>query len=292
MSVYDRMTWYDADGQALTLVKLRGANGRYMPTVEYVDAPVVQGHGSRVRSVRFGVGQILVPVRVEGFNHALMRDALRKYAARLDPTRGDGRLVSAIDGRLPRQIACRYLSGMNVAGRLPASAAPVLLFRTVGEPFWQDLVDTQLSFTSNPSSAFLPIPGTNGNFVNLTTTSIFTAATVTNAGDVDAWPVWTITGPCDANGVALKRVNGATVRTLWLQRALADGEVVTLDCRPGAKTALLSDGSSVFSSLNVLYGPPDFWPLAGGPNVVQLEMGGTSGGSKVALAFRRQFLSA
>lgn len=109
---------------------------------------------------------------------------------------------------------------------------------------------------------------------------------ITNTGDVEAWPVWTIRGP----GRDVSLSNTTTGETLNMTVTLEEGDEVTIDTRPGYKSVDLG-GANIYYSLDLASGS-SLWPLATGPNDLDIRMGDVSAESSIELAYKRRFLGA
>ena len=113
---------------------------------------------------------------------------------------------------------------------------------------------------------------------------VFAQATITNNGDVDAWPVVTVEGP----GTDLEVENLTTGLRWHLTGDVAAGSTLTVDTRPGHKSARL-DGVNVFGRLS---DDSVLWPLVPGPNRVSIGFAGGTAVSSVVFAWRNRWLSA
>jgi hypothetical protein len=123
--------------------------------------------------------------------------------------------------------------------------------------------------------------------VTLAPGALIGAVTVTNSGDADAYPVWTVTGP----GAAPTLANTTTGKSFGMAVPLAAGETVTIDTRPTMQSAVDSAGRNRWPDL-VKAGPRQLWPLVPGENVVDLRMAGVAPGSRIVLSFVRRWLRA
>ena len=149
-------------------------------------------------------------------------------------------------------------------------------------PYWQDDTDTTQVFRAAPSDAgILPLLP-----VKLSPSVVLGETSITNNGDADAWPVWTITGPGTPT-----ITNTTTDRSFGLDAALSEGEVVTVDTRPGSVSAVDDDGDDRWSDL-VKSSPRDLWQLVPGVNELNLQMTGSGDGTSIQLAYRRRWLRA
>ncbi|WP_460407373.1 phage distal tail protein, partial [Actinophytocola sediminis] len=108
-------------------------------------------------------------------------------------------------------------------------------------------------------------------------------ATLTNPGDVDAWPTWTVTGP----GTAVSLDNTTTGETLDLVGDLASGTLVIVT-EPGQQSITL-DGVDWWDKLT---GSPTLWQVPPGDTAVSLALTGAAAGSSVQCSFFPLYRSA
>lgn len=103
------------------------------------------------------------------------------------------------------------------------------------QPYWQG-VEPQTASWGNK----VPLPFFGGNGFGppffLNDSNDLARASITNDGDVPAWPVWTITGPASSFTVT---VGGATS---VVAHAITAGDFVTLDTNPEHRGLFGSDG--------------------------------------------------
>jgi len=108
--------------------------------------------------------------------------------------------------------------------------------------------------------------------------------TITNTGDVEAWPVWTITGPM----TQLRAWNVTLGTRFALTYNLAAEQTITITTdRPtvrGPGDANLSKHIDWFNPAGT-----ELWPLADGANVVGLEVDGAGATTGVRMAFTPRF---
>lgn len=117
--------------------------------------------------------------------------------------------------------------------------------------------------------------------------------------DVDAWPVWRITGPLgqqDAGQpvVPLRLANRTTGQQLTLSYGIPAGRTVVIDTRPGVKAVYLEnlDGTRGENLWPHLAGPASLWQLVPGENVISLTATGASEESAVTLTYQPRHLGA
>jgi hypothetical protein len=290
----ETVTWIDPAGASTTLNGGSGmfvpwdVSGRFAPPARFDEEGIPEGDGSRLRAVRHETRDFSLPVWVQAADQGSLRTAVRSLVTSMNPKRGDGiiRVTSPLGDQ--REIVCRVVAGLEGAERIGdttgiwAQLFP-LIFRA-NDPYWQDISDTvsgPWTVGSSPGSFFTLFP------VRLSSSEVFSQMTVFNAGDEDAWPVWTITGP----GLNPKLKNLTTGKTLDLVSYTIDaGEVVTIDTRPtglNRKTVTSSTDGNLYGLVTGA-----LWPFAPGSNSVSIEMGGGTAASSVQVARRHRYLAA
>lgn len=283
-------TWVEPDG-ALTVLNDGTVlevgwdlQGRYMPPVEFVEDDVPAQDGSRLREVRVRPREVALPIDVMVADTAALRVLMRTLVRKFSPQRGDGRLrVLSADGTT-RELWCRYRQGLELSEAFEAGLGmqrTVVVLRAV-DPFWYDLTPTAATFTSAAPVNFLGDPFLP---IKLSSDSILGEQTVTNDGDVIAWPVWTVQGP--ATSVVLTNVT--TGQVIDLPVALTNVQSVTIDTRPFFKTVRRNDGTNLYGSLTAA---SSLWALgSGGSTVIRTTVAGSTAETFVTLVFSRRWLA-
>lgn len=108
--------------------------------------------------------------------------------------------------------------------------------------------------------------------------------TIVNPGDVEAWPVWVITGPM----TQLRAWNETLNTRFALTYTLTEQQTITITTfRPtvrGPGDANLSKHIDWFNTAGT-----ELWPLADGPNIVGLEVDGAGATTQVRMSFTSRF---
>lgn len=272
------LEWIDVEGTVWPLVDLQGLGGRMMPPIDYSADVVPLMPGERVRQVRHAARQVVVPILLEGENGIDYRARLRAMARALDPARGDGALRSTdLEGTV-RELVCRYVDGFSLVENYPRHALPSLLFRAA-DPYWRDAAENAVDFGAVAGGSFFPIFP-----LRLSSSEVFSTVAIDNAGDVEAWPVWQITGP--ASAITLR--NSTTDALLVLEADVVAGDSLTIDTRPGVKSVVGLSGANRFGDLS---SGSSLWSLAPGVNAIQVEAGATTVDTRFALSYRRRWLA-
>lgn len=288
----ETFSWIDADGGSLTIggpgvntyqVDWK-ASGRFMPKIATEVDQVPGQPGGILRSARHDIHDFVLPLSIATTTESSLRTLLRDLMYRMDPTRGPGkiRVVSPVGDQ--REINCVYTAGLEVEEQEGPSgptyqACPVAF--TAHDPYWYDVSPTSKTFVLTSLPSFFPIFP-----IQLTASQLVVDDTILNDGDVETWPVWTITGP----GASITLRNSTTGKLLSIPSiTLTAGQVLTIDTRPGAKSVLLDDGTSQFSSVD--WTVSTLWQLLKGTTVIRLEMTGITAASALSVSYYQRYLS-
>lgn len=174
----------------------------------------------------------------------------------LDPTRTGTWTVTHPDGET-RTLQCRLVDDDNHAFDHDPSAFGWSLYSinlVAEQPFWAGEKITR-EWGSGGS-----IPFFNGNSAPLFYISrgaTYDSATLTNPGDVDAYPIWHLKGPFTVGYV------GVGTRLIRIPFGLQVGEELVIDTRPDHQSAYTSAGVRRTGDLS----EADFAPIPSGEDV-------------------------
>lgn len=261
-----------------------GPRGGLLPPYAWSEETVPLQPGARLRDVRRRQRDYTLVLFVSDATTTALAARMAALIRALDPERGDVRLRKTNAAGEVRDLVCRYKSGLE--GDDGDDSYGVLwrqfpLTLRAVDPDWLGSSDVQLAYLLDQTpSLFFPILP-----LRLSSSSVFADATISNAGDLPTWPVWTITGP----GADPVLENLTTGERLALTATLGVGEGLVIDTRPGRKTITRSDGSNLFSSLS---SDSALWALARGNNQVRIEMPSADANSAVRLAYTLRYLAA
>lgn len=277
--------WVDPSDTITELDCEWDAQGRFAPDAVFEADGVPGQPGMRLRNVRHDVHEFRLKFWLYRDSEESLRTELRDTIYRMDPTRGIGRLRVIAPGGDSREIFCRVASGLGVSEVLSEDSAfyaqRIQATFLAHDPYWYSVGDTAIVYTGDVEAAtffpFFPL--------RLSAGSVFVDDnSVNNPGDLDAWPVWTIAGP----GSNIVITNLTTSQQISLNTTVSGGQSVTIDTRPGAKTVLNDDGTSLFSLMSAT---SVLFPLVRGDNHIQVAMDSTSASSSIRLAFRPRYLA-
>ena len=271
---------------------LAGVRGLEMPPFDLVSDEVPQQPGARYRNLKTLPREVDLPLFVRATSDTGLRTLLRTVRHALDPARGTGILQVTPQTGDARALFCRYVgpwvgdAGADVFGVTWVQF--LATFRAL-DPFFYSLspqvlstavgsaVRTFLSETDDGSDPFFPI--------QLGSSTVLGDISVTNAGDVEAWPIWTITGP--ATTIILRNLSVIPQAVLEVDTTLTTGQQVFIDTRPGFKAITGPGGVNLFSALNA---SSQLWSIPAGASTLRVEVSGATEDSRVDLLYTPRFL--
>lgn len=277
-------TWTDPDGNEWVLTNPDGFNwlttngpaGWGAPPYEIITDPLARG-GVNVRYVRADPARITWPLHIHGDTYLEFTQKYRQLRAAFLLTlhrNAPGVLTVQLPDASARQIELWYEEGFSgLSGENWLYANPVLTL-LAPDPYWRDAADTVLPFTYSAGSSFLaPYPQVSSASLGTTT--------ITNVGEVNAYPVWTVTGPI----VALTGTNTTTGQSFQITYTLGAGQTLTISSDPPTVTG--PAGENLVSQLN--WPEAYLWPLVPGDNLVTFSVSGADVGTAVQLAYRNRY---
>lgn len=279
-------TWIDPGGSSTVLDVNWTRSGRFMPPIRFVSDGVPGQPGEFFREASHGARDFLMSVDLSAASDVALRALLRSFVGSMDPTRGSGKIRVTAPGGDQREITCWYSAGLELDESLGETSGlswqQVPLKMRALDPYWYDVSPTSQTFpvtTLVPS--FFPIFP-----LKLTASELAVDSNVNNTGDVNAWPVWTVTGP----GSQVKLSNLTTGKNIYFGSLSLDaGQKLVIDTRPGVKTSVIDATSNAYDQLSTT---SSFWALERGLNIIRLEMSGADNLlSGLEMQYYRRFLT-
>lgn len=289
------VTWISPRGKVvpLTIWDRRTTPGWFTPAPgpsgwdaaprSLVTTPRERG-GATVQHIQREPKEIIHPLYVEGPTHAEFVARWRYLMRSITETSeyGPGRYqVARPDGSV-REIFAYYqdgFAGLPDAGIRWNACAPVLF---CPDPCWRDLAPTPIVRQGSPGGrSFLK------RFPRVSSSQTFGATLVHNPGDVEAWPIWRITGPA----TTVTATNN-TRDEQWVLDMTGDtlgvNETVTVDTETGQVTG--PDGSSWADRID--WTTAVLWRLDDADSSVEFEVTGAGAGSLIDGEFYARYESA
>ena len=283
------MSWFDVNntewpmnGDAYLFLDNPGRKGfKGLPPYVASTLAVPLTDGDVVRFILAQPRPLEVHLLIKGSNPTDYETVRTNLQNAMNPKLGDGHFrCQRQDGTVQRDINCRYESGFQGEESWGVSSSvheELLLAFKAHDPYFYDTLATTLTFTASAPTNFFSITP-----VLLTGGTIGSGFTLPNNGDVECFPIWTITGP----GTNPVLTNTTTNKAITTTITLTAGQVLTIDTQK--KTVTREDGSNQFSTLSFA---SVLWTLATGSNACTLTMGGTTAASKIAVAYKQRWNS-
>lgn len=277
---FDAMTWtdwtgatFDLFGSGDVMVMRDGLRGLNMPPYDRYtnESPAVPG--SSYRGFRTKERTVFWPTMVRSTLSAddfLVADRALWQGMRPDQV---GQWAVTVRG-VTRTLTLRYTGdGDQVTNGDPVQRGWELygLNFVAEEPYWSGDPVTALFSNATTTATFFDTSRTIGSSFTLS------SASVSNTGDVPAFPVWTVYGPCTTATIT---ING---QVIGVPITLTAGQRLTIDTDPSALTAIRETGADVTGQL----GSRGFAPIQPG-TTVPLGLAMTGNGA-VAVALTPQF---
>lgn len=279
-------TWIDPNGVEWPLTDKSEDRGYFTTTeiggwggmpFEYTLDPMQRG-GESVRYVKVQSARLTWPLYIYGNTHQefLTRYRALKRSFLMTAFRGlAGTLVVSRPDGSSRQVSAFYEEGFKgEPGENWLFAKPVLTL-LCPDAFWQDTQAQVVTRSYSPGSSFL------SPFPTFSSSQVLGVTTITNTGDADAWPTWTITGPM----TALTATNTTTGRSFTLTFTLIAGETITITTdRPTVRGPL---GQNLIGSLN--WPAAYLWGLTVGDNNIEFTVGGSGTGTSIQMSYHPRY---
>jgi hypothetical protein len=288
------LSWVDPTGLETPLnaepyVVGWGRTGLWGVPTKIVSQQVPLLDGARFKFVEIDPNRPKIPLLITGGaggGEATLAQNRRALFQLLNPKRGIGTLRSyAADGVI-RDLPCYYSGGLDShvedGGARGTGWAIVGLEFDALQPYWQDKDAFTSVYTPGAASNFF------GTFfpLHISPAGVSSSFSLTNTGDAECWPVWTINGP----GSAITLTNNTTGKSIALTAnggiTLIAGQSVTIDTRPLFKTVKDQSGTSQFGKMTTASA---LWSLIIGLNNISLSMTGTGAASSIQLQYRQLY---
>lgn len=231
--------------------------------------------GTNVRHMQADARHIVWPMRIRGTTHMEFLTRWREHAYAFAQTRrlGPGRLrITRPDGST-REIYAIREAGFEVEPGQGWLEDTVVIGLYCEDPFWRstEMVEETFTYAGTVDDFLDPYP-------MVSSSTLLGATTAINVGNVEAWPVWTLTGPADE----FTAMNLTTGLSFTISYSLDAAETLVVTTRPASVT-----GPAGENLTNTAPNWPEarFWRLEPGDNEIDLQVLGAAVGTSVTLSF-------
>jgi hypothetical protein len=265
--------WVDPQGVVRALSEddtvrvLHGERGLGHPDVGLSEDKLPFAPGTVLRHGMTEARRIELPIYFSAATpaalEALMDSVYGWFATATEVSRTPGYFRVTRRDDTQRQIACYYeggLSGDLSFGHAGLAWQTATVRLKAPDPWATDIEPTTGSWDSTEWASFA----------------------VMNTGQIDAYPIWTITGP----GAGIAIGNNTTGKAIGFAGSIAAGKTLTIDTRPSNQRTTVS----VYDSDDVnryadLIAISELWTLQAGSNSLAVSMSGATGATLVELSF-------
>lgn len=275
------------NGFAVAVGSSFGQMGRFRAPVTVMEDQIPIYRGSRVRGVKEQASTMTIPIWIFGETAAQRHGRMRELVRWMRTPHGYPATWrnTSIDG-VTRETPVYYAGGLEGDESMSAvnqQSALVTVDLLAPDGCWYDATEMLETFTlaDVPVASFFKTPFFP---IRLSSSTVLSDTTVNNNGDLEAWPIWTITGP-GGPSIVLRNVTTDAVTTIT--RTLTGAQQIIVDTRPGYKTATDGLGTSLYSALN----GSEMWSLARGLNRIQVEVSSATADTVVEMAYKRAWNS-
>ena len=245
-----KVTWQNDNGDTIVMgddqavIITRGVGGFAAPPMAVSKLERGQAAGAFVTGHRWQMRTLVLPVWV---NPGAYTQLLRAIAV------PNGTLTVESNVRTGKATAV-YQGGVETFRARPGGYKGVLRF-ALPWPFFLSATEWYKKMTAEGKPLAYPF----GYPFRVLGGDTLADTTITNNGEVDAWPRWKLTGA--ASRWELRNIS--TGKTLIVSYALGVSETMTITTRPGEGAVLDAGGASLLD-----YVSGELWPLAPGDNNV------------------------
>ena len=271
----DQVYWVDPDGGTLCLsddnpYRIRmGVDGRFMPQFAYTAESIYSIQGSVRRGTTLKDRTLTLPMLVFGEDQDDVRANIRSLMDATNPLRGMGR-VQCVTNDDKTFILDSYLDGM------PMPENPDSIGVSNGMTFRLFVA----TFVSHAVVWWNPIE----HDVQIDYSTLDLPLALNNEGDLEAWPIWTISGPMTSVQIGNYTTGDYMAATL----TLTAGQRVYIDSRESLRTVLQDHVTDVESSFST--DSDCFFPLVRGKNDIGIDFAGNSTATSLRVRWVDRYL--
>lgn len=280
---------------ALTSIIMQpGATGLDMPPFGLFSDESPNLDGSIYRSARAAAREIMIPVYLRGHDRQSINQLKRRLFQALNPKRGYCLIRFTEGDDRARQITAYYKGGMEGSESVDTAgftwAKYGLSFSAMDPWFYPDRSQsTRWDFGAGD-----PLLSTTASFFPMHLSSGVMGVpedkiTISNPGDIEAWPVWKLYGPIKS--FSLTGSAGELIKASPPEDGsdlVPVGRVLTIDTRPGRKTVKDDHGLNYWAALDT---NPEFWSVEPGDTTAHVSVVAGTDRAAVVLSFYPRYAS-
>lgn len=277
----DRVVWVGANGQRIDLtdhkagytVTADGTRGLSSVTYSMTTEEYAGVDGTTVQAIKAEPNEPTLGLHLRAHDERDLRTKVRGLVHAMRPQAGQGQLMVTTAWGEQRTLDCYCIGGLE-GDEAPDVTSPGRWFKAAlkfyaADPWWYG-PERKIDVGLNNPPPFFPI------FPLVLAPSQVQGEFVVDLSDCDApaYPLWKILGP----GSGLVLANTTTGRSIEVDVALALGDVLSINTRPGFQSVRLADGTNV---LDALTSDPALWPLIVGVNEISVQLSDATEDSRI-----------
>jgi phage-related protein len=280
---------YSLVGGNADTIPLTGAGGYYLrPGFRGVGIPPVEvkitasaGDGGTWRNTRRGVRTLDLPIMIIGDDRVAVENKLRRLAAALADRYGTPKLLASYSDGSSYSMEVHYTGGAETTFGSDAGATfaswPIVL--QAPEPYWLSTTPIQFSLAYQAGTRGL-IPRLDQ--LQVAPSEVLGSYVITNPGEVEAFPVWTLEGKA-SGGTSITRDGLGFTYT----EVMVSGDKRIID----ARYATVVDDAAV-NKYAFLGSAPKLFAIPPGQSTIAITVPGADSSTKISGYFlpRREVL--
>lgn len=243
------------------------------PTEVRIDASAADG--GVWRRTRRGVRIVDMPITVIGDSRDDVEYKLRRLSKLVQDTSGPTKIIADYDNGESWTLSGHYVGGAETQFGSDAGEFWCRWVLTIHcpDPYWTRATSESYNVTSGVTGRSL-IP--NLAEMRLVSSQALGTLVIENTGDVDAYPLWQILGPCDAVSVAAQSGLGFVYNA-----AIPAGTTIYIDTYLG--TVVDHTGANKYANLAA---SPKLFSIPSGQSSIYVAATNSTSATKVSMFFQ------
>jgi len=232
-------------------------------------------NGGVWRNSKRGVRDIDLPIAIFGSDRQDVETKLRRLARLLQDQVAATKIRASYSDGTAYELNAHYVGGADVTygNEANSTMAKWVIQMQAPQPFWESVEPFNYTLAMSAGRGLLP----QLSKMKLSGQFGFGSVTLTNPGDVSAFPVWVITGPVDSITITQNGVG------FVYQDAVDAGETVTIDTFAG--TVRNNLGQNKYGSLAPA---PKLFAVGPGVQSVTIEAPGSTTATRISGNFKER----
>lgn len=232
------------------------------------------GAGGKRRNTRVGMRDFDLGLIFLADDRLNQGANIRELARKMRGLNPDPKLVAYYATGEVYELGFVYQSGLEIDySQVRGNTFQAVVSCIAEQPFWTSREEVTYTLSQGTARGLLPKLG----YLRVSSASVIGTIAVNNPGDVEAFPIWKITGP------ATSVVISSGAYTFTYEDAIAGGTTITINTEDG--TVVDQAGVDKYGGLSAA---PKLFPLPPGNSVVNVTAAGSDANTRVVLSYRNR----